>query len=307
MNYKSTKLQVEFVIDELITVHYYEYKSDFSFEGERHDFWEFLCVDRGEVNVAAGDQEHTLKKGDIIFHKPNEFHNVKANGIIAPNLVVIAFICTSHAMDFFQDKCFQIGETERNLMASILIEAKNSFSSRLDDPYLLSLTRRSDCYFGANQLISMYLSQLLIHLYRRNNPAVQNSVHTSKPPKSTSGRLMFSNSPDSYERVFSYLEDNIGHTLTIDKICRDNLIGRSQLQKIFREKNNCGIIDFFNQMKIKAARQMIRDSHLNFTQISEALGYNSIHYFSRQFKKITGMTPSEYASSIKVLSDPPEK
>ena len=42
---------------------------------------------------------------------------------------------------------------------------------------------------------------------------------------------------------------------------------------------------------------------MNFTQISDFLGYSSIHYFSRQFKKITGMTPSEYSSSIKALSE----
>ena len=42
---------------------------------------------------------------------------------------------------------------------------------------------------------------------------------------------------------------------------------------------------------------------MNFTQISETLGYSSIHYFSRQFKKLTNMTPSEYASSIKALSE----
>ena len=42
---------------------------------------------------------------------------------------------------------------------------------------------------------------------------------------------------------------------------------------------------------------------MNFTQIADSLGYASIHYFSRQFKKITGMTPSEYSSSIQMLSE----
>ena len=55
--------------------------------------------------------------------------------------------------------------------------------------------------------------------------------------------------------------------------------------------------------KIDAAKEMIRTGHLNFTQISERLGYTSIHYFSRQFKKLTGMTPSEYASSIKAMAE----
>ena len=52
---------------------------------------------------------------------------------------------------------------------------------------------------------------------------------------------------------------------------------------------------------------MIRNQHMNFSQIADSLGYSSIHYFSRQFKKITGLTPSQYASSIKALSEKQEK
>ena len=55
--------------------------------------------------------------------------------------------------------------------------------------------------------------------------------------------------------------------------------------------------------KIEAAKELIRTNHMNFTQISAHLGYTSIHYFSRQFKKIVGMTPSEYASSVKAIAE----
>ena len=56
-------------------------------------------------------------------------------------------------------------------------------------------------------------------------------------------------------------------------------------------------------MKIDFAKQLIRENDMNFTQISDFLGYSSIHYFSRQFKRSTGMTPSEYVSSIRALAD----
>lgn len=59
-------------------------------------------------------------------------------------------------------------------------------------------------------------------------------------------------------------------------------------------------------MKINFARQLIRENDMNFTQISEFLGYSSIHYFSRQFKKLCGMTPTEYALSIKAISERPQ-
>ncbi len=106
-----------------------------------------------------------------------------------------------------------------------------------------------------------------------------------------------------FNRVTEYLKVHIHTSVTIDQICRANLIGRSQLQKIFKDCCGLGIIEYFSLMKINAAKEMIRMNRLNFTQISEQLGYSSIHYFSRQFKKVTGMTPSEYALSIKAMAE----
>ena len=106
-----------------------------------------------------------------------------------------------------------------------------------------------------------------------------------------------------YKRVIAYMEDHIRENITLYDLCHDNMIGRSQLQKIFQEQHQCGAMDFFSQLKIAYARQLIRENQMNFTQISEFLGYSSIHYFSRQFKKISGMTPTEYITSIKALSE----
>ena len=74
-------------------------------------------------------------------------------------------------------------------------------------------------------------------------------------------------------------------------------------EKLFKKKTSLGIIEYFSHMKINTAKELIRTGQMNFTQISEHLGYTSIHYFSRQFKKVTAMTPSEYASSIKAMAD----
>ena len=87
-------IQDLFHIEELFSLHYFEYMSTFSFPGESHDFWEFVCVDKGEVEIGAGPLTHTLRRGEIAFHYPGEFHWVKANGKIAPNLIVISFSCT---------------------------------------------------------------------------------------------------------------------------------------------------------------------------------------------------------------------
>lgn len=60
-------------------------------------------------------------------------------------------------------------------------------------------------------------------------------------------------------------------------------------------------------MKMEAARGLIREGQLNITEISSRLGFSSVHYFSRRFKKLTGMTPTEYARSVKMLMDAPDR
>lgn len=301
MAYVGTKLRDSITVSKIYSIHYFEYMSDFAFEGEAHNFWEFICVDKGEVGVTAGDSFHVLKKGDVAFHKPNEFHNVTATGETAPNLVVAAFQCDDEAMRFFNDRIFCIDETERNILADIIIEARHCFDCRLDDPYLQNMPEKEPDQFGALQMIGIYLEHFLIHLIRRySNPIVLGK----KPPRTEPLKTTKSRSDaELFNRVVNYMEARLDSQITIEQICKDNLIGRSQLQKIFREQSSLGIIEYFSLMKVNAAKQMIRTNKLNFTQISEQLGYSSIHYFSRQFKKTTGMTPSEYASSIKAMSE----
>ena len=297
MAYKSVVLEDSVTINRIISVHYFQYMSDFSFPGESHDFWELVCVDRGEIDALAGDRRLTLKKGNILFH--NEFHNVLTNGKVSPSLVVIGFECHSPAIKSFEDQLMSVQDTEKELMAQIIVEARNTFSGRLDDPYQEELIFNSEpLTFGSAQLISHYLEQLMIHLYRRY-------FSYSLPVRSSRFLAEASSGNDTYNRIVRYMEEHLGERMTIDRICRDNLVGRSQLQKLFRDTKGCGVIEFFSMMKIDTAKQMIRDNQLNFTQIADRLGYNSIHYFSRQFKQITTMTPSEYATSIRLLSEKP--
>nr|WP_317283383.1 helix-turn-helix domain-containing protein [uncultured Sellimonas sp.] len=300
MTYQGIRFQKELHIDQLYSLHYFEYMSTFSFPGEAHDFWEFVCVDKGEVSIGAGDDTHTLKRGEIVFHEPNEFHWVKANGNIAPNLIVISFSCKSPMMNFFRKKILRTDDFARGILAQIIMEAGNFLEGRLDDPYQTVLTTKKNTPAASGQLIQLYLEQLIIYLYRQYNEFSMRIPDSRKKPDKTTKE---NTDTEVFNRVVSYLNQNLSSRITIEKICRDNLIGRSQLQSIFSKKTGLGIIEYFSRMKVDAAKELIRTEKMNFTQISEQLGYASIHYFSRQFKKTTGMTPSEYASSIKAMAD----
>lgn len=295
MSYESIPLTEDIHIDKLYTVHYFEYRSDFYYPGERHNFWEFQCVDKGCAKVQTDDDVHVLNRGQIIFHRPNEFHNLTAVGQTAPNIVVVSFECNSACMEFFEKRILTLSDTERNLIGMIIAEARRCIASPLNDPYLQKMEVKKDSLFGSQQMVLLYLQELLISMIRRHT-LPQISVPVNRLPAPKNGSAI-------YNKIIFYLEEHIREFVTIEDICHDNLIGRSQLQKLFREQHQCGIIEFFTEMKVEFAKQLIRENQLNFTQISDFLGYSSIHYFSRQFKKVTGMTPSEYSTSIKARSE----
>lgn len=90
--------------------------------------------------------------------------------------------------------------------------------------------------------------------------------------------------------------------LTVPVICEEFSISRSALQALFHKECSCGAIEYFNKMKIEYAKEMIRLGSMNFTEIAHYLSYSSLQYFSKQFKKSTGMSPLEYSSSVKGIS-----
>jgi AraC-like DNA-binding protein len=295
MKFIKTPLKKVFQIRSMISLHYFEFSKNFISKGESHDFWEFVYVDQGEVEVMADLNGFLLKQGEIIFHKPNEFHSLWANKIIAPNLIVISFDCRSKAMEFFENKIFTLGDSDRNLLAQIVKEGRSAFSSPLDDPDNNTLVKKADSNMCCEQLIEIYLELLLISITRKgilmDN---QKRLSTSAKERSTE---------DVIARLLNYLQENIRENITLKQLCRFSSMGKTQLISLFKEKFGLGIIEYFKIQKIEYAKKLIREENYNLTEISEYLGYSSIHSFSRHFKSVMKANPSEYAKSAKARFD----
>jgi AraC-like DNA-binding protein/quercetin dioxygenase-like cupin family protein len=301
--YQGIWLDSTITIQELFSLHYFEYRSDFVFPGEQHDFWEFVCADKGEVLITAGTKQIRLEPGDVAFHEPNEFHAVRANGVVAPNLLVVSFSTYSPDMDFFRHRILHIDAAERAILASIVREGHACFGERLDDPWLTSLTPLKDREWGCEQMIRLKIEEFLLHIHRRYAGITASTAAEDEEPIRTVRR---NSDREVMHQIIEYMRTGISRHLTLDIICKDNMISRSRLQQLFRVYEKRGVIDYFSWMKIETAKEMIRTASMNFTQIADFLGYSSVHYFSRQFRRQTGMSPSEYASSIKAAAESDE-
>src|SRR5690606_20503300 len=169
MEYVRFELRDELMVRKLISFSYKELSSEYSHQGEMHDFWEFAYVDKGEVLITTETGEHTMKQGDLVFYRPNEFHSLRTNHIIAPNLFIVAFDCYSPAIDLVGGQVFTLGDDERRLIALLIEEGGHVFHTPIHIPRVQSLERSSDTLFGSEQLLRLYLETLLIMLVRKQS------------------------------------------------------------------------------------------------------------------------------------------
>ena len=297
MEYKKTVLKRDFEITDVISVHYFEYTVDFAFSGELHDFWEFVYADKNELIITASNKEIVLPQGTMFLHKPMEFHNVRGNGTSAPNSVILSFSSPSDELYDLAGKVISCTAREKAHLAGVIEEAVSAFSSPLGDPYTESLIRRKDAVFGCEQMIANHLESLFISLIRRKKDCPNDALFSEKETSRRRKDEM------RLSQICEYMEANVEKDLSSDDIQKQFFISESSLQKLFQHKVGCGAMQHFQRLKIDRAKEMIREKKYNFSEISEHLSFSSIHYFSRRFKAITGMTPSEYAFSVKSISN----
>ena len=119
-NFTKHGFEKIFNVEKLITLFYMEFSKDFHYSGEKHDFWEMVYIDKGEMFCTADKNKFTIKSGELTFHKPNEFHNLSGNGSVFPNVSIITFECKSKAMHFFEGKIFKLNSEEKELLSILL-------------------------------------------------------------------------------------------------------------------------------------------------------------------------------------------
>ncbi len=280
-----------FRIEKLITIFYMELSKDFYYDGERHNFWEMVYIDKGEMLCTADKSTFTLKSGELTFHSPNEFHNLSGNKNTAPDVSIITFECHSREMHHFEGKIFRLDAEEKALLSMLFEEGLSCF--QLEDPrnpLLQRLERLPDAPFGSAQMVKNLLEIFLIKLWRHKDTLTKKSRQNY--------RVNGIDIPADVKEILDYVEQHLYDKLNVSIIARDMGKSESTVKNLFALYQSGGIMKYCNLRKIKEARRLIREGNHNFVQIANMLQFDTPQYFSKCFKKFTNMTPSEYKRSI---------
>lgn len=258
-------------VNSIYTFFYHEKEQGFLFPGESHPMAELTYVDQGSMHSVVDGQDLLLKQGDLVLYGPNQWHMQYADIGVAPRYVTISFELSGGNLESLLNRKFTAPQNVVQVLQTMLREQERM------DPY-------------SNDIILSQMNLLLLLLLRE-----------ADAPRA--GKLQTANAIHSENEIIrqaqQYISSHIRQKLSVPLVARQVDVSPSYLTALFHKNLQISPGEYIRRIKLQESKQMIRENNLNFTEIAAELQYSTVHHFSRQFKEKFGITPTEYAKSVR--------
>ena len=263
-------------------------QQDFRYDGEMHEGWEFVYVESGRIMAQADDKRYIVRNGEMIFHKPMEYHNLNPYHGDA-TIIVCCFHCSYRDMKFFENKILSLNQRQKQYLADIVSNSEAFLLQKT--PTEISADGRMFPSATGTPVNSQYIKNtielLLLSLHAAQGVPVQSRAN-SYSQHLTRKRLA--------EGIRLHLEKNIGKPICLADIAEIFSYSVSTIKTVFREETGKGIIAYYNDLRLVAAKEMLAEKNLSIAEIADQLGFHSTSHFSNFFKKETGVSPNKFTN-----------
>ncbi|MFA5523586.1 MAG: AraC family transcriptional regulator [Tissierellales bacterium] len=224
--------------------------------------------------INIDEKEFQFKKGSFISLEPGK--EVKVNPIHSVTPVRFISICIKK--DFFEKIATKVIDGEKIKFK----KTDNAFSSQLLDLIEWMIKEKVD--FGENYplMIESIETQLAIQLLRDSLPSYL--VH----------RKNRYNDNDYIDEAINYMEEYYSSNITIPEICNAIFLSPYHFQRIFKKNMDKTPYRFLMELRINKAKVMLIKDRMQIDEIARHCGFVSLAHFSTMFKRIGGVSPSEY-------------
>ena len=101
------------------------------------------------------------------------------------------------------------------------------------------------------------------------------------------------------EEAMRYIRENYNRDISLDEVSREVNISPYYFSKLFKQETGGNFIEYLTEVRLRNARELLKDSGLSIKEICAESGYSDPNYFSRIFKKYEGVTPSELREKLR--------
>ncbi len=256
---------------------------------EVYDFWQFFYLKEGSALYGTDDgHQYIVKAGQLICRPPYTTSYIKYLPETRNSVYIVSFECASQQMDCFNIPPVELYGEEILAFTDFVEAGTRIFESVEPQSHERGLRMKPDVPSAVLNYVITSLERFLNMLCCRLTYAKYYHDESEKINQHIHETMLVTD-------IRSYLADNLDKNISIDELAHHFGINSVTLMKLFKRETGTSIISYFTTQKINEAMRLISCTSLNFSEISEMLGFTSVNYFTRVFKKQLGITPTEFS------------
>lgn len=243
----------------------YNWNQHFVCTGESHDFWEIVYVMSGAVECTEDERIYRLTEGNMVLHAPMEFHKIRSADGTSPHVLVLSFESTGQLPVSLGEGVFLLSPQEREEYESIF---RRVYALR---------GGQAKGQFAAQECADS-MASFLVRLSEAHSARTQ---------------LSHSRDAQMYQWLVTLMTERVSDNLVLEELAAQIPVSISYMKVLFRRYAGIGPKTYYSRLRCTEAIRLLR-SGLSAAETAERMNFSSPSYFSVFFKKMTGMTPSEY-------------
>lgn len=248
-----------------------------------HPEVELVYIEKGYGNRHVGNHISKFEDGDLILLGPNIPHLGYEFGLQGVNNEVVV----QFKKDLIKTSVQFMPELES--IAELINKAKSGISffgetKKFVGAELMLMERKSP--FA--RLLSMF--QILEFLAKSEDYEVLNADGVTL--------IIQNQNDDRINKVFQYVKDNYESEISLEQISQVALLTVPSFCRYFKKHTKKTFTQFVNDFRIRQAIRLISIGDKSISEISNEVGYNNFSHFNKQFKRVTGKSPSNYKKSM---------
>lgn len=240
-----------------------------------HSEMEFIYVKSGNLEIEIDDTVYEVKQGHLMIVASGVLH---AYMEAAPTSEIWAVrILLKDILS-----CSGMKEIMGDLYSSTTIIRTSAIMVRIMQELIYAdFGAMNDCY------TIIKASELTVEILK-DKSCIKNYID---------GKVV--ENSENIAKMQQYVENLLHKEITLTMVAEYMGFSVSYCSKYIKKKTNLNFLDYVNSIRMREAETLLRTTDLGITQISYSTGFNSIQSFNRIFKKLRGITPTEYRKSLR--------
>lgn len=263
----------------------------------RHDFWEIVYVYEGIGENHTENTSSIITEGNLLLISPGAAHTIISNSNAnCPRVRICNCLFTIDFFDKALNDYFKINELKNFRLYSIL-KNRDVFCVQLNDNEIKTICgyiydiNRECCIkdIRIDELIKNSIVNLLIEATRIYETPERNLNSDTKE--------------NSLAAILEqYMKANLNSKITLASLSEQVHLAPAYLSRYFKEHTGETVSEYLFRIRIERAAELLRTTSYSITEISALCGYSSLGNFQRYFKKLVGISPSEYRKNLVKLN-----